>query len=386
MRVLIASHSGGLRGGAERCVLELASALRRDRRIEPVVAAPVRGELTHALERAGVEYVLAPAPTWLVDPSPPWPHDPLRAVRRASRVLRAVAGMPTWSRLLRERSVDVVMSSTTTSPTVALACRRNHTPHVWWVHEFTTLDHDRRYALGEELSQRVMGWLSAQVVVNSPAVARHYSPPVPAAKLRIIYYGVEPPAVADNEVTKGKLRLLLLGRQAPSKGSETALRALAVAAADGVDISLRMVGPSLPGYAEQLWYLARDLGVLDRVEFIEYVPSPVDQLEWSNAVLMTSVSEAFGRVTIEALKSGRPVIGARAGATPDLIDHGKNGLLFEPLDVNGLASSLQRCVHEPELLAAMSACARSTTEGRFTLQQECDDFVEVFNEVVKDGG
>src|SRR5262245_50287256 len=113
MRVLIASHSGGLRGGAERCVLELAAALRRDDRIDPVVAAPARGELTHALERADVEWVLAPSPTWLVDESPPWPRDPLRALRRFRRTLRTVMGVPSWSRLLREKSVDVAMSSTT---------------------------------------------------------------------------------------------------------------------------------------------------------------------------------------------------------------------------------------------------------------------------------
>jgi glycosyltransferase involved in cell wall biosynthesis len=364
-------------------VLELASALRRDRRIEPIVAAPVRGELTHALECADVECVVAPAPTWLVDESPPWPDDPLRGVRRARRVLRAVSGVPSWSRLLRDRSVDVVVSSTTTSPTVAVACRRNHVPHVWWVHEFTTLDHHRRYALGERLSQRLMGWLSAQVAVNSPAVARHYSPPIAPGKVRVVDLGVEPPLVPENDITPHRLRVLVLGRLAPGKGCDLAIRAVALLVAENLDVTLRFVGPTLRDYSEQLWYLARDLGVLEHVEFMEYVEHPHEQLAWSNVLVMNSEAEAFGRVTIEALKSGRPVVGARAGATAHLVDHGQTGLLFEPGDVEGLASMLRTCIDDAQAVATMSTNARKATADRFTMQHEVDEFVGIFNEVAR---
>src|SRR5260221_14668450 len=91
MRVVIASHSGGLRGGAERCVLELASALRLDGRVEATVTVPMRGELSSALDRENVPWCLASTPTWLVDSSPPWPHDPFRAARRAKRGVSAHA-------------------------------------------------------------------------------------------------------------------------------------------------------------------------------------------------------------------------------------------------------------------------------------------------------
>jgi glycosyltransferase involved in cell wall biosynthesis len=381
MRALIASHSAGLRGGAERCVLELARELRCDGRVEPIVAMPMRGELTKALEACNVRTHIIPSTTWLVDPSPPWPHDPLRAARRVKRIARVARAVPAWTRLLREVAPDVVMSSTTFSPTAALAARRVQRPHVWWIHEFTTVGLDKRYALGETMSQRWIGHLSKIVAVNSRAAAAYYAPPISKAKIRLIELGVEPAAVSANEATQGSLRVLMLGRKAPAKGCEVAIRALAAAANSGYDIRMRMVGPAVAGYAVELWYLARDLDVLDRVEFIEYEPDPTTHLDWCNVVLVAAVGEAFGRVTVEALKSGRPVVAARSGATTEVLADGFSGFLVEPSDVDAFAAVLQKFAADAGVVEQMALQSVSSIAGRFTLRGEVDTFVELFSEL-----
>jgi glycosyltransferase involved in cell wall biosynthesis len=381
MRVVIASHSGGLRGGAERCVLELAAALRADGRVEPTVVVPIQGELSTALEQADVPWRIAPTPTWLVDTSPSWPRDPLRAARRAKRGVTAVTDAARWSETLRESRPEVVMSSTTTSPTPALASRRAGIPHVWWIHEFTTLGHLKRYALGEPLGQRLIGWLSNRVAVNSQAVAHYYSPPIAPDKIRMIELGVATPRVSPNRIDRDGLRLLMLGRKDPAKGCETAIRSIALLRDEGIDVVLRLVGPALANYAETLWYLARDLDVLDRVELIEYVPDPSEQIGWSNVMLSCSVDEGFGRVTVEALKSGRPAIGTRSGATVELIDDERTGILFEAGDAVDLANAIGRFTRDPALVEAMSKNALAASAGRFTIDHEVATFVDLFREV-----
>jgi glycosyltransferase involved in cell wall biosynthesis len=283
--------------------------------------------------------------------------------------------------VLRDVQPDVVMTSTTTSPSAALASRRAGIPHVWWVHEFTTRGFERRYALGEAASQRLIGRLSARVAVNSQAVADYYSPPIDRGKMVTVELGVEPSPVEPTAVVDGELHLLMLGRKAPAKGCELALRAVARLRDAPFAPTLRMVGPSVPGYAESLWYLARDLDVLDRVEFEEYCPDPTEHVAWSNVVLVCSEGEAFGRVTVEALKSGRPVIGTRDGGTTELVHDGCDGILVDVGDVGALAQAIDRCGRDPELVAHMAANARSATEGRFTLQGEVDTFVELFDGV-----
>ena len=94
---------------------------------------------------------------------------------------------------------------------------------------------------------------------------------------------------------------------------------------------------------------------------------------------MCSDAEAFGRVTVEALKSGRPVIGTRSGGTPELIADGENGFLFEPGKAQELASAMRRLAIEPGLLAQMSENARTGTRDRFTLEGYAEAFVAVLN-------
>ena len=99
-------------------------------------------------------------------------------------------------------------------------------------------------------------------------------------------------------------------------------------------------------------------------------------------VLMCSRSEAFGRVTVEALKSGRPVVGTRSGGTTELISEGVNGLLFAPGDAEGLANALRHLATEPGLLAMLSENARPSLQDRFAMQDEVDRFVAVFRTAV----
>jgi glycosyltransferase involved in cell wall biosynthesis len=380
MRAIIASHSGGLRGGAERCVLELAVGLHVHGAVEPIVTTPIRGELSRALADAGVETRTIATPTWLVDPSPPWPHDALRAGRRLKRAAVALQGVPAWTQLLRELRPQVVLTSTTMSPAPALASWRAKIPHIWWIHEFTTLDHDKRYVLGERASLRVIDRLSARVATNSRAVANHYSPPVPPGKVLVVELGVEPPSVDANKPARGTLHVLALGRKTPGKGYEDAIRAVA-AVGHRADLKLRIVGPSLGDYGTSLWYLSRDLDVLDRVELLEYVENPVAHLQWSNVVVVPSVAEAFGRVTIEALKSGRPVIGTRAGATTDLVKHGCTGLLVEPGNVAALADAFVELANDPAEVGSMSKHAQLEMQDRFTIRNEVESFETLFREL-----
>ena len=254
---------------------------------------------------------------------------------------------------------------------------------MWWIHEFTTLGGQKRYALGEPFSQRLMGALSRRVAVNSKAVAHYYSPPIPAGKITLVELGVETPVVAPNCIVANRLRILMLGRKDRAKGCEDAIRALASIRHEDLDVTLRMVGPSMPGYAETLWYLARDLDVLDRVEFPEYVPYPRDELSRSNVVLTCSADEGFGRVAVEAMKGGRPVIGARSGATVELIEDGFDGLLFEAGNTADIAAAIRRCAGDPGLVQTMSRNAIVRNAERFTIAGEVDTFVDLFNEVYR---
>lgn len=75
-----------------------------------------------------------------------------------------------------------------------------------------------------------------------------------------------------------------------------------------------------------------------------------------------SDTETLGFVAMEAMASGVPAVGARAGGIPDVIQHGRTGLLFEPGNARELSAHVSRLLDDPALRAGMGAAARAEME------------------------
>jgi glycosyltransferase involved in cell wall biosynthesis len=70
----------------------------------------------------------------------------------------------------------------------------------------------------------------------------------------------------------------------------------------------------------------------------------------------------MGRVVVEALCRGRPVVGTRGGGIQDLVRDGENGLLVPQDDADALADALVRVVTDRELAERLAANARASAE------------------------
>jgi len=100
---------------------------------------------------------------------------------------------------------------------------------------------------------------------------------------------------------------------------------------------------------------------------------------------MCSRLEAFGRVTVEYLRRGRPVIGTRSGGTPEIVDDGVTGLLYNPGDIEALAEQIEHVASSDAILVKLSRAALEQNGDRFVLS----DYVSQFHAVLldaRDGG
>jgi glycosyltransferase involved in cell wall biosynthesis len=121
----------------------------------------------------------------------------------------------------------------------------------------------------------------------------------------------------------------------------------------------------------------------DRIELVGFTDDPTESVLTSHVALTCSRMEAFGRATVEAMKLGRPVVGAASGGTLELVRDGWNGLLYTPGDTAALAGRIERLDRDRALLRELAANARSWAAATFTTQRFTDALATVFEDVLR---
>ncbi len=142
-----------------------------------------------------------------------------------------------------------------------------------------------------------------------------------------------------SRVSNAEPRALFVGRLDYEKHIHVLIEAFAAVPKE-IGATLELVGDG--GERENLQQWASELGVQDRVIFRGHVDEEQlrEAYERATVFVMPSIAELQSIATMEAMASGRPVIGAKAAALPHLIHDGENGFLFEPEDVKTLTERL----------------------------------------------
>lgn len=188
------------------------------------------------------------------------------------------------------------------------------------------------------------------------------TPPISIPVLeRTVYYGVDQPEPAEHEPAEVPT-FAFVGRLTPAKGTDILVRALALLEREhGIEARAWLIGPRDAPYARELRTLARREGVDRRVE----IRDPVSREElWRqiahvNAVVIPSRwQEPAALVTVESAAHGVPVIAARSGGMPELLEDGTQALFFSIDDVAGCARAMLEVIRYPQHAAGRARRAR----------------------------
>jgi D-inositol-3-phosphate glycosyltransferase len=194
----------------------------------------------------------------------------------------------------------------------------------------------------------------------------------------------------DRLYLKGLRLALYVGRLQPHKGPDVAIRTVAEAIVrDPVatrDLQLAIVGgPSGTdvGEIDRLLDLITALGINDRVML--FPPQPQERLAdfyaAADVVLVPSRSESFGLVALEAQACGTPVIAARVGGLPFVVDDGRTGFLVEGHDPADHAARVLDVLRDSALQARLGAEA-AYRALRFTWDVTADEVARIYRDVV----
>ena len=131
--------------------------------------------------------------------------------------------------------------------------------------------------------------------------------------------------------------------------------------------------------------LVTRLGLEKRVKFLGRQPHPEVFKYMANCAVFSlpSWNEAYGVVYVEAMACGKPVIGCYGEGIEDFVEHGKNGLLVKPRDVDSLVEALDFLLSHPEEARLMGERARKVVTENYTWKKNAEKTIQVYREVLK---
>ena len=305
------------RGGAENHLLDLASAQAEAGQTVRVVFLKGKGELVEDFNRAGIEskrvgLLSTSANAWLVNATVVHAHLPRAEL---------------WASVRRHCRKKLVVSRHLAGPFMP-----SYVPIV------------------SQALSRFVEWNAQRFIAISESVreyhlkSRHLSK---RAEIDVVPYGL----ASDLTIREGELRrsgsdywnysslnIVCLARLVYQKDIETLIRAAEILRERGVNFEVHVAGSG--PRRRRLMRLIRRLRLDDSVKLVGRVDDPYRLLQRATIFVLPSRFEGFGRVLLEAMASGVPIIGARNTAIAEVVRDGETGLLFATGDAGDLASKI----------------------------------------------
>jgi phosphatidyl-myo-inositol dimannoside synthase len=181
----------------------------------------------------------------------------------------------------------------------------------------------------------------------------------------------------------GRVRALTVSRIDPRKGLRALPGAVAALVAQGIDITMDIVGPTIGqiGDAERdaIQREAESLGVADRCRLMGAVP--LDRLmamyrDYDVFILPTQPGEGIPRVLLEAMANGLPVVTTDVSGIGSLVLDGRNGLLMPSATADAVAGAVGRIVQDGELRRRLIQGGYATARAH-TLERQAADLMQV---------
>jgi len=361
LRVLYVNQTAQV-SGAERSLLTLIEGL--EGKVSPMVACP-EGELSAELRALGIEPILirGTGASFKLHPL----HTSRGLVEMAQSSLQV-------RRIVKRLSPDLVHANTTRAALLALLARDRSGPPV--------VAHIRDWAPAGGLPDQVLSLIARRadaIVANSAYVADRFGDRLARRQVRVIHNPIDlerfDPSRADGGavraelgISEGVVVLTVVAHISPVKGQDEAIVILADLIASGSDVVLLLAGSvkfasagarlDNLAFGERLPALASELGVADRVRFLGERTDVPNLLAATDILLMPFWREPFGRVAVEAMAMGVPVVASEVGGPAEIVRADADGILLPPRAPEVWSRALERLVPNTELRQRMGQSAR----------------------------
>jgi glycosyltransferase involved in cell wall biosynthesis len=150
---------------------------------------------------------------------------------------------------------------------------------------------------------------------------------------------------------------------------------------------LLIVGQDLPGHGDsftrELKQLASELKLSEHVIFTGGRSDVPRIMAACDVFTLPSFEEPFGLVFLEAMAMAKPVIAIDNGGTPEVVEHGRSGLLSPAWDIPALAGNISQLLRDPLLRARMGQYGRERVLGYFNAKRMATEAARAYEAVLR---
>jgi len=252
-----------------------------------------------------------------------------------------------------------------------------HRPLVYHLHDILSLDHFSK--TNRRLAVTLANSFASLVIANSQATKTAFIAAGGKPEItEVVYNGFAPETykIPDSEINQirqnigidGQFLVGHFSRLSPWKGQHILIEALTHCPEN---VTAILVGDALFGeevYLQQLKHKVAELNLEKRVKFLGFRQDVISLMKACDLIAHTSISpEPFGRVIVEAMLCGKPVIAAKAGGAIELVENHKTGWLVTSENPQELAATIINCRQQPELCKTIGQQAQIDATQRFEL-------------------
>ncbi len=382
-KVLFVNAWHGL-AGAERCLLEAATALKA-RGVTPIVALPARGALAAELRRLGIR-------ARFLNLGVMGNRQELRSPMLLLRLFQQPIAAVRLAALIREERIDIVHSNSSAVAAGALGSFLARRPHVWHIREMLP----ERGAVG-----RIMRWLisrfSHRVICVSTAVRERLllGSAGHASKVVVIPDGIDVDAFLSlaggaNGHPQSELRIGMNSRINPWKGQSTFVEAASLVRRRFPNTRFWVAGGCLEVYEplrQRIASRAENLGLDGSLVWTGHLLyQALAQLlaTYDVFVLPSSQPEPLGIVMLEAMACGKPVVATRQGGPLDVVVDGVTGLLVPPNDPQAMAAAIEGLLSSEERRREMGSAGAVRVREEFTIEKHVARLMAIYQELTRE--
>lgn len=333
---------------------------------------PSKGDICQELDKIGIEYKVIPMFTQLY------------YVKCNFKYL-ALLFLDIWTFfkfpiLIKEAKKflpDIIYSNTSAEMTGIKVAKKLGVKHISHIREFMDLDHGAQFILGRKGKKRFINQ-SDGVIYVSNSVANHVNLGEPLIQnQRVIYNGIKDTNVEfENKEICGFLNLGIVGILDKAKGQDLAINAMPNILKIFPNAKLNIWGDKECSFKRIIHKLIKSLNLENSVVLHGFEKNSDKIYRDMDVLLMCSRCEGFGRVTVEAMQRGIPVIGLNTGGTSELIKDGFNGYLFN--SIQEIPSKLSLLLESEEHYNRIRRNAYIDSRSLYSVAQYCksvEDFI-----------